>query len=367
MKESNPGDLVFVAMSGGVDSSLAALLLKEQGYNVVGATLKLWEHDVDSQAATESVCCTLESINDARTVCYQIGAAHYVFDFRREFENHVISNFTSEYQNGRTPYPCAICNRQIKWKALWQKISGLGGKFIATGHYARVRYDKTSDRFQILKGKDSTKDQSYALWGLSQKDLSQTLFPLGEMTKAETRTMARKYNLKTAGKPDSQELCFIPNDDLAGFFKKRGNGSVRPGPIFKTTGEVLGEHKGLPFYTVGQRKGIGIAAGKPLYVSRIDPSENSVYLDEGPGLLKTEFTISNLNWVSISAPVKEIACQLKLRYQHKPVGGTIFPAEEGISKVVLDQPEKAITPGQSAVFYSRDILWGGGIIEKIGN
>ncbi len=359
--------MVFVAMSGGVDSSVAACLLQEQGYEVVGVTLKLWEYnEVGGNIFRESICCSIETINDARAVCNQIGAKHWVFDFKDEFRQNVISNFVEEYKAGRTPFPCIICNRKVKWEILGEKVFPLGADLLATGHYARIWFDKENGRYQILQAKDSSRDQSYVLWSLSQKDLSKTLFPLGELTKLQVRKLASKYNLKTANKPDSQELCFVPDNDYARFFKEWENGnSAKAGPIYNMQKEKVGEHRGIAFYTIGQRKGFGKGFGKPMYVAKIEPKENAIYIAQDNDLWKKVFTVNQLNWVSIEKPNISLKCQVKIRNQHKPAGATISVVDEDKIKVGFEKPERAITPGQSAVFYEGEVLLGGGIIEKV--
>ncbi len=385
---------VVVAMSGGVDSSLAAFLLKERGYEVIGITLKLWDYsEVGGDQYKDGRCCSLESINDARNVCHKIGAAHYVLDFTGEFKQKVISNFVEEYKSGRTPNPCILCNTEIKWKDLWSKAKELGADYLATGHYARIKYSEGSKRFLLLKGADSRKDQSYALWGLSQENLSKTLLPLGELTKKETRELARKYNLKTAFKKESQEICFVADDDYPRFLQEwtsKSGEEIKPGPVYDLKKNSLGQHKGIPFYTIGQRKGLNIAFGKPMYVVRIDPEENAVYLGENKDLLKANFIVSQLNWISIPELKDKLDCMVKIRYLHTPAKATISPLFENVGtglvpvqmenrtttrvvptkshhseekvKVVFEKPERAITPGQSAVFYEGDKIIGGGII-----
>jgi tRNA-specific 2-thiouridylase len=350
--------LVAVAMSGGVDSSLAALLLHQQGYPVVGMSMKLWDFsEVGGDTHPDGRCCSLESLNDARAVCQQIGIPHYVVDMREDFRKQVILNFIDEYLRGRTPNPCIICNAQIKWNSLWRKARSLGAACMATGHYARVRFDQNTQRYSLLKGVDSTRDQSYALWGLSQTDLSRTIFPLGELTKRQVRAMAREHGLKVAEREESQEICFVADDDYGRFIrewvekdKSRTPGGIKPGSILNLQGEKLGEHDGIPFYTVGQRKGLGIAAGKPLYVVRLDPEENAIY---------------DVNWIALNHLENEARCDVKIRYQHTPKKAVISRLTNGRILVKFDKPERAITPGQSAVFYDGESVLGGGVIDKL--
>ncbi len=307
-------------------------------------------------------------MNDARQVCSQINTPHYVFDLREEFKEKVIKNFINEYTNGRTPNPCIVCNTEIKWKVLREKAKKLGAEFIATGHYARVEYDKKRKRFLLLKGKDERRDQSYALWSLSQDNLAVTLLPLGELTKTKTRELAKKYNLKTASKKESQEICFIPDDDYPRFVREweKGRGSgVKEGPIYNLKGEKIGTHGGISFYTIGQRKGLRIALGKPLYVVKIDPKENALWVGQNKDLLKKSFYVSNLNWVSIQNLEDKLECEIKIRYSHRPMKGEISRLTERMILVKFESPERAVTPGQSAVFYRGDEVLGGGVIEKV--
>ena len=367
MTSVNTGQKVVVAMSGGVDSSLAAFLLKEKGYDVIGITMKLWDYaEVGGDLHQDGRCCSLEAMNDALAVCQKIGVSHYVLDFRKEFKEKVISNFVEEYFKGRTPNPCIVCNTEMKWKLLWRKAQELGADFIATGHYARVRFDQDSQRYQLLKGVDPTRDQSYALWGLSQENLATTIFPLGELTKKEVREIAQKNNLKVANKSESEEICFVPDDDYPRFLKEwNKEKKISVGPIFNLKKEKIGEHKGIPFYTIGQRRGLGIALGHPLYVIRIKPSENSIYVGENSNLFSHSFMANNLNWVSIPHLKKEIPGQVKIRYQHTPTPATISPLTEKEVLVKFQQSQRAVTPGQSVVFYEGDMVLGGGIIKEI--
>jgi len=375
-------------MSGGVDSSLAAFLLKQKDYQVVGISMKLWDFkEVGGDPHPDGRCCSIEALNDARAVCEKMKIPHYAVNFKDEFKREVISNFVEEYIKGRTPNPCIICNTEIKWGTLWEKAKALGGEYLATGHYARIKYDENSKRFLLFKGIDPTRDQSYALWGLSQENLAKTIFPLGDLTKKEVRAKAKEYKLKVAEKPESQEICFVTDDDYTRFIKEwlgnQGQGlalsevegsrdkgqekEIKPGPIFNLKGEQIGEHKGIPFYTIGQRRGLSIASGKPLYVVKIEADKNAIYVGGNDDLFRSIFIASNLNWIAFDNLEKEIKCKIKIRYQQEPQEGRISPLTKDEVMVKFKKPERAITPGQSAVFYQDDVVWGGGIIDRVVN
>jgi len=369
--------LVVVAMSGGVDSSLAAFLLHQKGYQVVGMSMKLWDYkEVGGQLHPDGHCCSLDSLNDARAVSDKIGIPHYVVDLRDDFRKEVISDFVDEYLKGRTPNPCIICNMKIKWDSLWKKAQSVGADSIATGHYARVEYDRELNRFLLLKGVDSTRDQSYALWGLRQDDLRRTFFPLGDLTKKQVRDFARGNGLKVAAKEESEEICFVTDNDYPRFIKEwlenkgqgargKGQNKIRPGPIFNLKGEIIGEHPGLQFYTIGQRKGLKIALGRPLYVVRIDAEKNAIVIGENGDLLKSSFIVTNPNWIAFEDLDKEIDCEIKIRYQHVPQKGRIYPLTGEKVMVRFNKPERAITPGQSAVFCQGEMVLGGGVIDSV--
>lgn len=352
-------------MSGGVDSSVAAYLLKEQDYNLIGVTMKTWGYDDIPEK--ESGCCSLESIYSARSVADTLGFHHYTLDFTEKFNEIVISDFIDEYLHGNTPNPCVLCNKSIKWGALLEKAESLGADFIATGHYANVEQEKTSGRYYIVKGKDETKDQSYALWRISQYALSKTIFPLGNFTKPEIREIARKLNLKPAETPDSQEICFVPNNDYRELFQIRLpelNEKLEGGDIVYH-GEKIGKHKGYPFYTIGQRRGLNIAVGKPVYVSKIDPENNIVYVDDEEKLYSTSFLTRDINIMMYDRIENPIKATVKIRYKDASSPALIEQVDENHIKVIFDEPKKSITPGQSAVFYDGDRVIGGGIIDKV--
>lgn len=354
-------------MSGGVDSSVAAALLLEQGHEVIGVTMKTYEFDDRDKAFTnEASCCGLGAVHDARMVAATLGIPHFVVDFRSEFERAVINNFVDEYLKGRTPNPCVNCNREIKWGELLRKALTLGADFIATGHYARVEHDSRSGRYAVRRGKFLSKDQSYALWGLSQEALSKTLFPLGELTKPEVRSLAATYGLRTAEKQESYEICFVPDDRYDRFLKDRVDGLEKKlaGGNLVARGEFVGTHVGYPFYTIGQRKGIG-AHGRKMYVTGINQESNTVVIGPDADLFHTSLRATGVNWMGRTSPEGPIQVTSKVRYKDDATPATVTPLEDGSVSVVFDQPKRAMTPGQSVVWYEGDMLSGGGFIEKI--
>lgn len=360
------GKKVMVAMSGGVDSSVAALLLKQAGYEVVGVTMRLWVDPEAEELAGEETrsCCARNAVNDARSVADSIGIPHYVFNMKEEFYQNVVCNFTEEYMKGRTPNPCVECNRTIKFSALLLKARGLGFDFLATGHYVRSKYDQQQKLFRLFKGLDSKKDQSYMLYMLSQKELASTIFPLGDKTKREIREIAIKNRLKVASKDESQEICFIPDNDYRSFITRANPDAVRSGDLVSTAGEVLGRHRGIAYYTIGQRKGLGITSPEPLYVLEIDAKSNRIVVGSEKESRCSGLLSERINFISGNAPEKPLAVDVKIRYKANPVSATIYPPDNDTVKVFFEHKQKAITPGQSIVFYQGDEVIGGGIIKS---
>jgi tRNA-specific 2-thiouridylase len=372
---------VVVAMSGGVDSSVAAALLKKQGYEVIGITLcfsaaggSASGGNLPDAVTKKPRCCGRQGIEDARAVADKLGIRHYVLNMQRVLEEKVIKEFCFEYLNGRTPNPCVRCNQYVKFAALLKRAMSLGAQYLATGHYARIVKAKSAKRkaqnYLLKKSKDSRKDQSYFLYRLNQKQLSHILFPLGDYTKGQVRGLARKFKLPVAEKAESQEICFLPEDNYRGFlaerlskYKPRFIRALRPGPIVDTGGKVLGQHKGIAFYTIGQRQGLGIAFGRPVYIIRIDRRDNRLVVGTKEEASSREFLVKDAHFVS--APLKKkVALKVKIRYNHAETPAEVIPGS-GFLKVSCKTPQFAVTPGQSAVFYSQDTVIGGGIIDKI--
>lgn len=356
---------VLVAMSGGIDSTVTALMLNDQGYEVVGITMKTWDYASSGTSKKETGCCNLDSFNDARMAAVQHGFPHFILDIREEFGDFVIDNFVEEYLAGRTPNPCVMCNTHIKWRALLKRADALGCDFIATGHYGKIGHTDNG-RFFISRGADENKDQSYVLWGLGQDLLARTILPLGTYHKPEIRQMALDYGYpELAKKSESYEICFVPDNDYRSFLKHRVPGlqqSVEGGNFIDKNGNILGRHKGYPFYTIGQRKGLDITFGKPVYVTRIVPETNTVMLGDEQDLNRPEMAVGKLNWLKYDGISDGMEAVTKVRYKDKGSLSNLYNAEKGI-RVKFYEDAKSIAPGQSAVFYEGDDVIGGGIIQ----
>ena len=352
----------LIAMSGGVDSSVAAFLMKERGFDCVGCTMKLYENE-DIGIPEGRTCCSLDDVEDARSVAFRLGIPYYVFNFTGDFNKNVIDNFIKCYERGVTPNPCIDCNRYMKFDRLYERAKVLGCDYIVTGHYARV--EEENGKFFLKKALDPDKDQSYVLYFLNQEQLAHTMFPLGSLTKDKTRETAEKNGFVNFNKPDSQDICFVPDGDYAKVIEER-TGRVYPkGSFVGRDGRIYGEHKGIINYTIGQRKGLGISAPEPLYVLSINPENNTVVLGSNDDLFTDELYAGSFSWISGEAPTEEFRCNAKIRYRQKEQPATVTPLENNRVKIKFDAPLRAITPGQSAVLYDGDTVLGGGIIEKI--
>jgi len=359
---------VLVAMSGGIDSSLAAVMLHEQGYEAIGMTMKTWDYQTSGGSKKETGCCSLDSINDARNIAVNLGFPHYIVDIREEFGDYVIDHFTNEYLNGRTPNPCVLCNTHIKWDSLLRRANKLGCDYIATGHYANVREE--NGRYVISKGKDEHKDQSYALWGISQESLSRTFFPLGNLHKSEIREMATEKGFhELVKKSESYEICFVPDNDYRGFLKRRVEGleeEVSGGEFVLEDGTVVGTHKGYPFYTVGQRKGLGIALGYPVYVTEIQKDKNRVVLGTFDELARDGMYVRQLTLQKYAQLDDRLDTVTKVRYNDEGTPAVIEQVGDTM-KVFFGKGVHAIAPGQAAVFYEGNDVIGGGWIHQSFN
>lgn len=360
-------------MSGGVDSSTVAALLCREGVPVIGLTMQLWNQrrlpELIPQAGAVGRCCSLDDVYDARFVAGVLGIPYYVVNFEERFEQQVVKPFVENYLAGRTPIPCTLCNNFIKFDQFLEMADGVGADKIATGHYARLNFDKTSGRYQMRRGVDAAKDQTYFLFGLTQEQLARTLFPLGGMTKSQVRELATELGLPVADKRDSQEICFVPNGDYAAFIdayfrEQRIDAAETVGAIVDTGGRVIGEHSGTHHFTVGQRRGLGVAAGEPLYVIATEPKSRQVIVGRSEDLMRSSLFATDANWISIPPPRELRRAQVKIRNKHVPANATLRAADDPSRvEIRFDEPQRAVTPGQAAVFYDEDLVLGGGWIE----
>ncbi|WP_432401102.1 tRNA 2-thiouridine(34) synthase MnmA [Wukongibacter sp. M2B1] len=358
---------VVVGMSGGVDSSVAAYLLKKQGYEVIGVTMKVWQDSKDDDYEREDGCCGLSAVDDARRVSNKLGIPFYVMNFKSVFKEKVIDYFIDEYMIGRTPNPCIACNKYIKFEELIKKAHSLGAYYVATGHYARIVKNEENDRFMIKKSSAEAKDQTYTLYNLTQDQLKYILMPLGEYSsKEEIREIAAELELDVANKPDSQEICFVPDNNYGNFIEENTGKRIKPGDFVDTEGNILGKHKGIIYYTIGQRKGLGISLGKPGYVVEIRPEKNQVVIGENEDVFNDTLIAEQVNFLPFEKLEDSIRIAAKIRYSAKPAEATIYPLEGNKVKVVFDNPQRAITPGQAVVLYVDNELIGGGTIVKSG-
>lgn len=353
---------VVVGMSGGVDSSVTALLLKKAGYDVIGVTMNIWQRE-NTEKVCEKACCSVSAVNDARIVANKLDIPYYNMNFKDDFKETVIDYFVNEYINGKTPNPCIACNRYVKFEKLLEKAKTVfDAEYIATGHYAKVEYDEKSNRYILKESVTAKKDQTYALYNLTQEQLKHILMPLGNYTKEEVRKIAEEEGLINAAKPDSQEICFIEDNDYAKFIKEKYGYEPEVGDFVDKEGNFIAKHRGIINYTVGQRRGIGIAFKKPMYVLKLDTKSNKVVLGEKQDLMTDELIATNLNWISVEKITEPVIVEAKIRYLAKKAKATIYPLENGDVNVVFEEKQMAITPGQAVVFYDNDIVVGGGTI-----
>lgn len=356
---------VVVGMSGGVDSSVAAALLVERGFDVVGVTMRVWSGAATGEGAQRfGGCCGGEAIDDARRVARTLGIPYYVLNMEAEFTRAVVDRFAEAYRRGRTPVPCVACNADLKFGSLLARARAWDAPAVATGHYARVTRDPATGRYLLWRGKDSRKDQSDFLWPLTQSQLTAAHFPVGDLDKSDVRAHARRLGLATADKPESQEICFVPDDDYRGFLRRRDPSLFTPGPIVGADGAVLGVHAGVAGYTIGQRKGLGVTAGTPLYVVEIDAEANRVTVGAPAALERDRLVASDVNFIACDPPREPMRVQARIRHSHRPAAATVQARADGAADVVFDEPQRAITPGQSVVWYRDDLVIGGGVISR---
>ena len=350
----------LISMSGGVDSSLAAKLMKDKGFDCIGCTMKLY-HNEDAGIESSRTCCSLDDVEDARSVAYKLGMPFYVFNFTEAFRDTVIRKFIESYEKGITPNPCIDCNRYMKFDKLYERAKTLGCDYIVTGHYARI--EEENGKFVLKKALDETKDQSYVLYSMTQDQLVHTMFPIGSMQKTEVRAIAEESGFVNADKPDSQDICFVPNGDYASVIELQTGKESAEGNFVDKQGNNLGRHKGVIHYTIGQRKGLGVSSTEPLYVCNICPKDGNVVLGSNDDLFSREADVSDFNWISGEVPGSEFRCKAKIRYRQPEQWVTVIPTGADTVHIVFDEPQRAITPGQAAVFYDGDTVLGGGTIK----
>ena len=346
-------------MSGGVDSSVAAYLMKQRGFDCIGVTMKLFSNEGIGCSRAKN-CCSLEDVEDARSVAYRLGIPYYVFNFTEDFGRQVIDRFVAAYENGATPNPCIDCNRYLKFERLYRRVAELGCDRVATGHYARI--EKQGERYLLKKAADESKDQSYVLYAMTQEQLAHTAFPCGALSKTQTRQIAEEQGFLNAEKPDSQDICFVPDGDYAAFIRRYTGKSYPDGPFVTTQGTTVGRHRGIIHYTVGQRKGLGISSDRPLYVQSIDAAKNTVVLGEDRELFGTEVNAVNFNWIAFETPPDVLRAKAKIRYRHREQWATVEVTGENTVHLVFDAPQRAVTRGQAVVLYDGDTVLGGGEI-----